>query len=42
MQRSLRAVILQVNSRVTLKLITHKDEIRITEDVLLGAMSMQR
>ena len=33
---------LNVTVRHALKLITHKDAIRITEDVLLGAMSMQR
>jgi len=35
------ALVSDVDRDDTLKLISHKDPIRISEDVLLGAMSMQ-
>lgn len=37
-----QALMSDVDRNDALKLISHKDPIRITEDVLLGAMSMQR
>ena len=37
-----QALVSDIDREDALKLITHKDVIRITEDVLLGAMSMQR
>ena len=37
-----QALVSDVEREDALKLISHKDAIRITEDVLLGAMSMQR
>lgn len=37
-----QALVSDVDRDDALKLISHKEPIRITEDVLLGAMSMQR
>ena len=37
-----QAIVSDVDRNDALKLINHKEPIRITEDVLLGAMSMQR
>ena len=37
-----QVLVSDIDREDALKLISHKDPIRITEDVLLGAMSMQR
>lgn len=37
-----QALVSDIDREDALKLISHKDPIRISEDVLLGAMSMQR